>query len=284
MKTAKVKKKKSLARRIIEWVLLVVFGGAFIVVMAGQIDGMIHREENFNQTLRFGWGSFVVLTNSMEPVYPVNSAVVTYKKDAEDIYNEYLKFNILEEDLAGKEITHPIDITFQNYRLDFRVEPTNPRYKSPVYEQAVITHRLVEVQVDMSIPKGEGRYVFITRGINTQGQLSLESQYQYFTEKQILGVVTFGSSALGWLFQALSSPWGLLIFLLVPAFYLVIVSVKDIFKAVKDEPEGPTDPGAGGPPSVGGSEDALAGLSEEDKKRLKEELLQQMIDEKTKGK
>ena len=277
-KEKKEKKKKSLARRIIEWTLLVVFGGIFVVMMAGQVEGMIKQKENYNQILRFGWGSFVVQTDSMEPVYPVKSAVITYKQNAADIYEEFSKTKTLEEDIAGMEISHPIDITFFNINPGFRVQPTNKRYNDPIFitlPEKTMTHRLVEMQVDMSVPYGQGRYVFITRGINTGGNASLEGQYQYFCEAQLLGRVQFGSKALGWFFTALSSPWGLLIFLLIPAFYLVIVSVNDIFKALKDPSESTSSDGTA---ALTGAD--LTGLSDKDKERLKQELLQQMIEEK----
>ena len=65
-----------------------------------------------------------------------------------------------------------------------------------------------------------------------------------------------------------------------PAGYLVVVSVMDIFKGMKDTEESSGSNG-GDFPSNGAT--TLEGLSEEDKKRLKEEMLQQMMDERMKG-
>ena len=71
------------------------------------------------------------------------------------------------------------------------------------------------------------------------------------------------------------SPLGLLVLLLIPAFYLVVSSVIDIFKAYK-EPE-PATEGAGGQPN---NNNGPVTLSEADKKRLKEQLLEEMISKK----
>ena len=65
----KEKKPKSKARKIIEWVLLGIFLLAAGAFGAGQIDGMIHKSEYYGQTISFGFGSFVILTDSMEPDY-----------------------------------------------------------------------------------------------------------------------------------------------------------------------------------------------------------------------
>lgn len=268
MSEKKAKKPKSKARVIVEWTLTIVFGLAFLFAGVAQIDGMIHRDEHFGQTLRFGWGSFVVLTDSMADYYPVDTAIITHLDDPEDMWKAYNQ-------------GQTIDITFQNgyesYELA-RFRPSDPQYTENVTTQSVFTHRIFEMREDTSVEKGQGRYLIFVAGTNTGGSAWKKSQYQVLTERSLLGVVKGNSNVLGWFFRVVSSPWGLLIFLLVPAGYLVVVSVLDIFKGMKEVEEGPKVPpgGEGG----GGS---LEGLSEEDKKRLKEEMLQQMMEERMKG-
>ena len=63
----KTKKPKSKARKIIEWVLFGIFGFACAVVLAANISAMVNKKKNYGQSIRFGVGSFVILTNSMEP-------------------------------------------------------------------------------------------------------------------------------------------------------------------------------------------------------------------------
>ena len=81
----KVKKEKSRTRKIIEWVITGVFLAIFLFFGASSIDGMMHRKDNFGQTLRFGVGNFVVLTDSMEPEYKVNTAIITRKESFKSI-------------------------------------------------------------------------------------------------------------------------------------------------------------------------------------------------------
>ena len=87
------------------------------------------------------------------------------------------------------------------------------------------------------------------------------------------------SDFLGGVFGFVGSPFGLLVLLLIPAFYLVITSVIDIFKAYK-EPEEASEGASKTPSNNGGAE---LNLSEEDKKRLKEQLLEEMLSKKKGG-
>ena len=85
----KVKKPKSKVRKIIGWVLTGIFFAFFAVFAAGQIDGMIHKKDNYGQTISFGFGSFVILTDSMEPDYMTDSAIITYKEGLESVINRF---------------------------------------------------------------------------------------------------------------------------------------------------------------------------------------------------
>ena len=275
VKEKRVKKPKSKARKIIEWVLTGIFLALFAFVLAGQIDGMVHKKEHYNQQLRFGYGTFVVKTDSMEPKYMIGTALITYNEDADKIYERFQK---------GEEV----DITFVD------VYNTNNEYTSPLNNPELtkrtdptgvpMTHRVKEVHVNNNQEKGKGKYTFITAGINTrstnlgwkEGEPDIViNQYQAFTEKEVLGRVTVNSAFLGGVFSFVGSPLGLLVLLLIPAFYLVVSSVIDIFKAYK-EPEPATEGTAGQPNNNNGP----VTLSEADKKRLKEQLLEEMISKK----
>lgn len=275
VKEKRVKKPKSKARKIIEWVLTGIFLALFAFVLAGQIDGMVHKKDHYNQQLRFGYGTFVVKTDSMEPKYMIGTALITYNEDADKIYERFQK---------GEEV----DITFVD------VYNTNNEYTSPLNNPELtkrtdptgvpMTHRVKEVHVNNNQEKGKGKYTFITAGINTrstnlgwkEGEPDIViNQYQAFTEKEVLGRVTVNSAFLGGVFSFVGSPLGLLVLLLIPAFYLVVTSVIDIFKAYK-EPE-PATEGAGGQPN---NNNGPVTLSDADKKRLKEQLLEEMISKK----
>ena len=273
MKEEKAKKPKSKTRKIIEWVLTGIFLAIFAVVGLAQIDGLVNKKCHYNQQIRFGYGTFVVQTDSMEPEYKVKTAIITYLEDADKIYKSYQ---------AGKDI----DVTFfdaytgENEYTKPMDHPELTRRTSAT--QYPMTHRVQEIHVNENLKKGEGKYTFITAGINRRSEYLgwhegdpdiVIDQYQVFTEKELLGRVKVNSPFLGGVFGFVSSIWGLLILLLIPSFYLIITSVIDIFKAYKEPeeiPEGPKEEKTNGEVE----------LSEEDKKRLKEELLKEMINKK----
>ena len=281
-----VKKPKSKARKIIEWVLTGVFVALFAVVGIAQIDGLVHKKDHYNQTIRFGYGTFVVQTDSMErdanrkKVYGVNSAIITYLDNADKIYKDYL---------AYKGTDKHIDVTFYdgyNAYTEYTEPLESPELttRTPLSEYPIITHRVREIHINESAKLGQGKYTFIVSGINpysknlgSDGTTPVTiNQYQVFTEKELLGRVVVGSAFLGGVFSFVSSVWGLLILLLIPAFYLVISSVIDIFKAYK-EVEEPKEASNNGETT---NNSGTLELSEADKKRLKEELLEQMLNKK----
>ena len=275
-KEKRVKKPKSKARKIVEWILTGLFLAIFGVVMFGQVDGMIHRKEHYNQQIRLGFATFVVQTESMEPEIKKNTAIITYLEDVNKIVD---RFNNGET----------VDLTFMDVAFD-TVKPEKEENKYLATQTNTfsptgipMTHRLREVQINPDKAVGQGHYIFITAGINDSVAAATDSeghiiQYQAFSEKEILGRVVANSAFLGGVFNFIGSPFGLLALLLIPAFYLVITSVLDIFKAYKDpEEEGATNSGSNKNPS-GNVE-----LSAEDKKRLKEELLKEMIEKKKGG-
>ena len=295
----KKKKPKSKARKIAEWVITIVFAGLFVFAGIGQIDAMIHKKENFNQNLPYGYGAMIIRTDSMEPEYKVKSAIITHKISGDAIYKSFIKegTSTLVSDEGGiktyiatwedtdeaRKNSH-IDMTFAyvscphidatnttKYYNQTNVNPPSELYGYPM------THRLVELRVDENVKLGQGRYLFFTAGINPEGNQSHPGQYQAFSETEILGVVVLNSVILGGFFQFISSPWGLLIFLAIPAFYLVITSVLDVFKAMKD----PEEEGAANEGSTSGVS-SLDELSEADRKRLKQEMLDEMLNKKGK--
>ena len=261
-KKKREKKKKSLARKIIEWVLFGIFGAFFVFVVAGNIDGEIHKEQNYGQSIRFGIGSFIVLTNSMEPEIKQDSAIVTYKQNLDSLVADFY---------AGQTV----DITFANVRPDVNYTPTDPKYNDPVFLNRVMTHRLVEVKVNEDVSEGNGRYIFVTAGINAGGDHSKEGQYQVFTEKQYLGRVKITNAFLGKVFNFVVSPVGLIVLLLLPAAYLIIVSTIDIFRAMKQSEEENA--------AISGG-DKLKNLTDEQRAQLKKQLLDEMIEQKRKEK
>ena len=282
-KKKRIKKPKSKARKITEWILTGLFLALFAVVMAGQIDGMVHKKEHYNQQIRFGYGTFMVKTDSMEPQYKVNTALITYLDDPEKILTSFNKgetvdITFVHAPVTKSAYTEPVD----NPELTNRTNETTNRDVDGI----PMTHRVREIHINQNVKKGQGRYVFITAGINTrskwmgweegQGDLVI-TQYQAVTEKELLGRVRVNSPFLGGIFSFVTSVVGLLVLLLIPAFYLVITSVIDIFKAYKDPDEVATEANNDAQPN------GPVTLSEADKKRLKEQLLEEMMSKKKGG-
>ena len=262
----KTKKPKSKIRSIIEWILTGLFIVGFGFVVAGQIDGYVNRNKHYGQQIRFGYATFVVQTDSMEPEYKVKTAIITYLEDVDKIYERFA-------------VNHEtVDITFYNvYSPSSETErelakPNDTSLTRRVTETQIFTHRVKEIHVnpDPSVKKGDGKYFFIAAGINLEGHASQADQYQVFTEKEILGRVVVNSPVLGGFFAFIGSPLGLLALLLIPAFYLVITSVIDIFKAYKEPEEAEASDNNGG-------SSAPTELSKEDRERLKQEMLDEMM-------
>ncbi len=280
--TKKTKKPKSKVRKVLEWVFTGIFAGLFAFFAIGQVTGMIHKKENYNQTLTYGYGAFVIQTNSMEPEYKVKAAIITHKEDANSIIKKFDNGEVVDVTFWSAYVANNAKYDYPYYRpgnisyggIDYQLEGHEPTYPSSGY---AITHRLIEYYVDNTRELGKGRYTFVVAGINTSGFLSGINQYQLLTENEILGIVKVNSPFLGGCFQFITSPWGLLVFLLIPAFYLVITSVLDIFKAIKEPEEGETPPTSGGNSS---SNTSLNGLSDADRERLKKEMLEQMLNKK----
>ena len=265
----RTKKPKSKTRKIIEWVLFGIFGVASCFLLAANISAMIHKKDNYGQSIRFGVGTFIILTNSMEPDIGQSTMIITYKENVKNF----------QERLSNGET---IDVTFANVNInpgsDF--EPDNEKFKSeqPVVTGQVMTHRLREVHINEAKEFGKGHYVFVASGINIKdGEYSKEGQYQIFTEKEYLGTVRSVNSGMGKLMNFVSSPFGLIILLLIPAAYLITVSSIDIYKAVKEDEQSSNAP-------VDQNSDHLSNISADERERLKNELLEEMLKEKREGK
>ena len=356
----KRKKEKSKVRSTIEWVFTILFAILFVAFGAAQLDGMIHKKEHNDEMVRFGTSAYSVLTDSMDPLYPVNTAIINFLDSEEEIVNRFnaskselymlddekpyfdgnqwkdytdtstpeegnkfiyynnsvshwenphivcysvykstiwpgLEMEKVKENIYRIEVDAKfdrviftsgdyIDISFKhNAKYKSIVLADNRKLSNPVFRTEieltgeVMTHRLNEiVNVD-------GVNYFIMAGINPNSQkFGGQDQFQICTYKKIIGVVKVNSPFIGGVFKVISSGWGLLIFLLIPALYLAISSVIDILKALKDTEEG----GEAETKSSGNSTkvESLDGLSAEDRERLKKEMLEEMLNSRKDGK
>ena len=298
----KTKKKKSKARTIVEWVLTGIFGALFLFFAVGQIMGMVNKKKYYGETLTYGYGTFVIRSSSMAPEYKVGTAIITHLDSPESIIKEFDKGNAVDMTIYSAYLQNGLTYNYYEYRPDnidvyyygrhivygeklegqevtqefhFTLEGHDPVYPTSETGTRVVTHRMIGYYIDGTRALGKGKYTFVLAGINPEGVLASPGQYQLATENELLGVVKVNSNVLGGFFKFITSPWGLLIFLLVPAFYLVVTSVLDIFKAIKEPEEGEVEE-----EKVKGSSSSIEGLSEKDKERLKKEMLEEMLNKK----
>lgn len=289
MENKKVKKPKSKVRKIIEWIGTGILGVVFVFAAVCNVSKWITKGRNpYEKGDAFGYSSYIVLTDSMEPVYPVDSAIIAYKEKPEKIVEDFNKIKDLNLDKTDER---NINLTFVDAYFT-SVKPENPAY----YKQTditsdlnqrqfvVMTHQLFEVKVNEGVEEGKGKYLFFVHGINTEGHLSGEGQYQVFSEKELLGVVKMKSNFIGGASNFLSSVWGLLICLLIPCLYIIVSSVLDIYKAYKDDD---SELVAEGPDGTASSPEGnkIENMSQKDYEKLKQEMINEMLNGKdSKGK
>ena len=224
-----------------------------------------------NNVYLFGYRFDVVLTDSMEPVYKVDTAIITYKEEPSEILKKWNEISTLNLEMTDER---NINLTFVD-AYNVEVETGIPEYCDQTRPtKAIMTHQLFKIIVDESIEEGKGRYTFLVHGINISEHQSQQGQYQAFTEKELLGVVKLNSSFVGAISSFFTSVWGLFICLLIPCLYLVITSVLDIFKAYNSEDEEEATAAVGSGANSGASID---NLSQEEYEKLKAEMINEML-------
>ena len=132
-KPTKKKKQKSKARNIFEWVFTGIFGVAFAIVGIGQIVGMANAKKHYGQQIRFGYGTFYVLTESMEPVYKKKAAIITYLEDADKVYEKFMANKAYNDTKTNEFIAkHPEAVDENGYIIsdnaDWEVYQKNLKY------------------------------------------------------------------------------------------------------------------------------------------------------------
>lgn len=267
----KEKKPKSKARNIIEWVLTCVIGAVFLFVAAANISKLLTRNA-YGEGTSFGYGVFYVQTNSMEPSYKTGSAIITYKYKPQEIIEHFDKIKDLD---LKKTDERCINLTFNDeYSVKHPTGIPGISEQTPI-TKAIMTHQMFKYEINTSKQEGNGRYIFYVHGINEDSDNYRPYQYQVFTEKELIGEVKVSSGFLGTLTKMLTSVWGLLICLLIPGLYLIIVSVLDMFKAYNNDEEFDSS-------GTNTGSSAIEGMSQSDYERLKQEMIDEMLNGKGK--
>ena len=202
-------------------------------------------------------------TEHLETIKKLKSAREKYY-EIEDKYQHIdITFfdNYLGSYLDAKEI-RALDDADGKSRFTSRTSPS----------QMIMTHRLRYIAKDEQAKEGEAKYIFYVSGTNYSTHYSQSGQYQVFSEKEFLGQVKINSPFLGGFFSFVSSVWGLLILIMIPALYLIITSGRDLIKSLKEKEEQEEAYA-----QYGISSTSLEGISKEDQERLKAEMLEEIL-------
>lgn len=140
-------------------------------------------------------------------------------------------------------------------------------WKAKLTVEPVVTHRIIDIKMNEDKAYGLGRYTITCQGIAPEAL----KESQVINETNLFGKVVGQSQALGKAFSFATSIWGLIVLLGIPAIYLITTSIIDIVKASKMDEE---------KESATTLDEAYSKLSEEDKERLKKEMLEEMLEKK----
>jgi len=258
----KIVKKKSLARKIIDWVVVGIFGVLFAFMITYNVVSKKTASSNYGVPSFNGFQTLVVLTDSMEGDYMVGSACFVKKMDPST-------FKVGD------------DLTF--YYSPWKSYMDNP----------IVTHRIRSIDFNDENPTGE-KYTFTLGGINKNSEQAWEvsghttrdctNQEQVVTEKFVLGKVVGNSMFVGKIYSFVTSIAGLIIIILIPALYLIISYILDIYKACKPEIEAAENGDSVQNDSASKISNVdtsrLDSLSEKEREKLKQELLEQLMEDK----
>lgn len=234
------KPKKPLYKKIIDGI-----GIAFIsllgVILVIFLIGNFTAKNNYGVKMIFNHSTLVVLTDSMEPDYKVGGAIFIEKTDPSKI-----------------EVGDDLTFYYDSWGV-------------------VVTHRVEEI----TPPSGENElYTFKLHGINREStQCGSEDepkdctdQFQIVTSDKIIGKVVGSSYFIGQVYTFMMEPYGLILLLLIPGGYLIYVSIDAIVKALKEKEINEEKVEL-----TNTSTSKLDRLSKEEKEKLKEELLSELL-------
>lgn len=191
--------------------------GAFVVFLLGlQMYGQFSARTNYGIPVYGNKQVLVVLTDSMEPNYKVGTALFVEKISDYSTIKPSSDFSAHDGDV----------LTFWSTRLN-----------------APVTHRVVDVMVD-----DDGKYIFSTLGDNLNAVtcpivdevtgehqcdplLSRDTVY----EGSIIGKVIGQSRAFGNVYRVMSNSAFILIFAIVPLFFVFLSSIVDLVKQLKPQ-------------------------------------------------
>lgn len=234
--------------------------GCFLLI-SGKVSASKSKRNGAPTSIGNRYLPIIVISDSMEPEYKVNTAIFVRKQSGDKIKERFDSGETIDLTFYDGYTMKSDDLTEETYAV------LNEHKKSDLTMnmETTMTHRLFCIQENEGVNYGDGKYFFIVEGINRENvKTGGAKQYQIFTENELYGVCEDNSDFVGGVFKFVQSPLGLVILLLVPSLYMIISSILDLVKTetVNEKATG---------------DDPLANLSSANQKRLKEELLNELI-------
>lgn len=211
---AQPKSKRKLIGNILAWIT-----GSFVVLLVAlQIYGQVTKRSNYGVPRYGKYQIFVVLTDSMEPNYRVDEAL--FVEQVKDFSTLRASESIYSQDGDA--------ITFIN------------RYGM------IVTHRIIEIETDAN-----GEYTFYAFGDNFYADTCAENSEgvkycdpedwtrhrDVVHQSKVLGKVVGQNFAFGKMYKVMSQTYFVLLFAIVPLFFVFFSSIVDLFKELKPERE-----------------------------------------------
>lgn len=276
MAKKKETKPKSKKRKAIEWSIT----GFFLALLAVVGGIRIYQFVTKDYAL-FGTQYPVVLTDSMEPDYPVGAVLIVEKVNPSAIkVGDDVSFN-WSIYLSGKKTSVMMTHRVSDIKYFEEVQYDTVGDKVDEHGNPIVV---------------EYHYTFTTHGINTNseqcragGETSGDctNQTQVFHENDLIGRVNGKSDFLSVMNKVFSSVWTLILLILIPGLYIVVTSVLELFKAFDPEEEkAKTTPNNKDVKEVEAKpvSNVLEGLSKEEIEKLKKEMLDELLNKKEKEK
>jgi len=185
---------------------------------------------------------------------------------------------LILKECSADEVSEGDVVTFY-WDLVHNCAPTDTKADG-VY---MMTHLLESITYYEDVSENNGyNYTFVAHGTNTSSSQcgSAENpgdctyQKQTFHEDVLIGKVTGKSDFLRVVNKILTSVWTLIILILAPCLYLMISVIVDMIRkldAVDNEPV------SGNKAQTNGSNNALEGLTKEQKEKLKKQMLEELL-------
>jgi hypothetical protein len=276
-KVQKKPKKKTpweIVKSVFDWVL-----GIFIFLIAViEVFALATRNQNYGAPSFFGYQVLNVATGSM-----------AYDAEGKEVYP--IGIGLFARKVSFTSLSVGDDLAFYGYYND----GTGGK---------ITTHRVQAVMTDAA----DGSTYYVCQGINTYQYSSIANQVQYvyadeshanvtlykngggnltYETKNVtavgvyMGKIIGSSKFVGNVYTTMQKPVAVILMIAVPAALIAVSSIVDMIR-IKKTPDEVLEQkyGQGGAsPQKEDPADPLKGLSEEDKKKLKEQMVQDMLKE-----